>query len=272
MVCAIVYEDDREVRFRRGALYRKGGQGKVRLEQKKLAETEYLLLTLPHTMMQKNERRCFKRAERMLSREEINAVVWSGQTAVMSQLLLPKLLDKGYSTATGRDYAPIYLLPMLVRAASLCGVAIEKRKLAIVDRSAKSCSVELLLHAARLAGEVVLYTDEEETAAPRTEEVFEQTGLAIGLRSQNRVDADLALLLDTSGEDIVRSRIVLDFSARPAVILQGRVFTTTTLFIPAPIAAQLPASFSEVERATLLYLVLGKDGMESFRPGQLMES
>ena len=77
-------------------------------------------------------------------------------------------------------------------------------------------------------------------------------------------------MLDADQSFTVRSRIVLDFSPQPAKVTQGRVFTTTSLYLSPSLRSQLPSSFSALENATLLYLSLGRQGMEGFRPCQLM--
>ncbi len=271
MVCAIVYTDDRPVSFRHGMLHRGRGRARVTLERRPLLDGEYLLLTLPQTAMQRSEKRCLKKARRLLRDTPATALCWSGQTGVMAPMLLEGLLqDSSYATATPRDYAPIYRLPMLIRAASLCDVPIRRRRISIVDRSGSQCDMELLLNAARLAGELQLCTREKSPLIGLAEHLYDETGLSPRLCTQERAEGDLILLLDADQEYTVRGRIVLDFSQKPAKIAQGRVFTTTSIHLSAALRAQLPPSFSSLESATLLYLALGAQGMESFRPCQLM--
>ena len=270
MVCAIVFVDDRPVSFKHGALHRGRGRAKVTLEQRPVLDGAYLLLTLPQTAMQRSEKRCLKRVGRLLKDADVTAWCWSGQTAVMSKLLLPALLEQPYQTASPRDYAAIYRLPMLTRAASLCDVPIRRRRISIVDEKGLLCDMELLLNAARLAGELQLCTAEGSPLVQRAEHLYEATGLSPRLCMEKRAEADLTVLLDADETYSVRSRIVLDFSKKAAKVTQGRVFTTTSLRLAPALRAQLPPSFSTLESATLLYLTFGAERMESFRPDQLM--
>ena len=271
MVCAIVFVDDRPVSFRHGMLHRGRGRAKVTLERRPPLEGEYLLLTLPQTAVQRSEKRCLKRACRLLRDTPASALCWSGQTALMAPALLEGLLQSApYATATARDYAPVYLLPMLVRAASLCDVPIRRRRISIVDQKGTLCGMELLLNAARLAGELQICTCEGSPLVGLSERLYDETGLSPLLCTEKRADGDLTLVLDADQSFTVRSRIVLDFSPQPAKVTQGRVFTTTSLHLSPSLRSQLPSSFSALENATLLYLSLGRQGMEGFRPCQLM--
>ena len=93
MAGAIGFVDDRPVSFRHGMLHRGRGRAKVTLERRPLLEGEYLLLTLPQTAVQRSEKRCLKRACRLLRDTPASALCWSGQTALMAPALLGGLLN-----------------------------------------------------------------------------------------------------------------------------------------------------------------------------------